>query len=268
MPKQPHALRIPPHRRLVSALAGARHRLVRGQPVAGEPLWTAAMIRWLVAALTAALLAGLADEAIIRAVLGSQSQTVRFMAWITNIGKSQWYLVPAGIVFLAVGFYDWSRGGARAKLRLAFLFGQAAYVFLAVASAGIFVDIVKVIAGRVRPMGIDRFGPWYFDPFSFSYSYASFPSGHSATVGAVVGILMVWYPRWAIFIAEFGLFFAATRIAAGAHYPSDVIAGFSVGVFFAVVIARWLARRGVVFRLVPGKTLPVVPPFLPRKSTG
>ena len=268
MPEQPHMLRTPPHRRLAMALAGARHRLVRGQPPAGEPLWTAVMTRWLVAALVVAFIAGLADDAVIRAVLGSQAATVRFMAWITNIGKSQWYLVPAGLIFLAVGLYDWSRSGARAKLRLAFLFGQAAYVFLAVASAGIFVDIVKVIAGRVRPIGIDRFGAWYFDPFSFSYSYASFPSGHSATVGAVVGILMVWYPRWAIVIVEFGLFFAATRIAAVAHYPSDVVTGFTVGVFFAIVIARWLARRGVVFRLVPGKTLPVVSWFSPRKSIG
>lgn len=248
------------------ALAGARHRLVRGRPAAGEPLWTAAMTRWLVAAIAAALLAALADEAVIRAVLGSQASTVRFMAWITNIGKSQWYLVPAGLVFLAVGLYDWSHGGARAKLRLALLFGQAAYVFLSVASAGIFVDIVKVIAGRVRPIGIDRVGAWHFEPFSFSYSYASFPSGHSTTVGAVVGILIIWYPRWAVFIAEFGLFFAATRIAALAHYPSDVITGFAVGVFFAIVIARWLARRGVVFRLVPGKTLPVLSRLSPRKS--
>jgi undecaprenyl-diphosphatase len=268
MDKQLQPQTIPPHLRLPAALAGARHRLVRGQPAAGEPLWTAAMKRWLVAALVAVLLAGFFDEAVIRAVVGSQAPVVRFMAWITNIGKSQWYLVPAAIVFLAIGLYDWSLGSARAKARLAFLFGQAAYVFLAVASAGIFVDVVKVIAGRVRPLGIDRVGAWHFDPFSFSYSYASFPSGHSATVGAVVGILIVWYPRWAILIVELGLFFAATRIAAGAHYPSDVISGFAVGLFFAIVIARWLARRGVVFRLVRGKSLPVIPPFLPRKSIG
>src|SRR5262245_44214178 len=267
MNKQLETPTILPHRRLLAALAGARHRLARGRS-ADEPLWTTAMTRWLVAALALALLAGVADEAVIRAVAASQAPAVRFMAWITNIGKSQWYLVPAAIVFLAVGFYDWSIGGARAKARLAFLFGQAAYVFLAVASAGIFVNIVKVIAGRMRPIGIDRLGAWYFEPFSFSYSYASFPSGHSATVGAVVGVLVIWYPRWAILIVELGFFFAATRIAALAHYPSDVMSGFAVGMFFAIVIARWLARRGVVFRLVPGKTIPVMPRFLPRKSGG
>jgi membrane-associated phospholipid phosphatase len=261
-------LTIRPHRRLLAALAGAHHRLVRGAPAASEPLWTAAMTRWLVTALVVALLVGLADEAIVRAVIGSRAPAVRFMAWITNIGKSQWYLVPAAIIFLAVGFYDWSHGGMRAKARLAFLFGQAAYVFLSVACAGIFVNIVKVIVGRARPIEIDRLGAWHFDPFSFGYSYASFPSGHSATVGAVIGVLIVWYPRWAILIVELGLFFAATRIAALAHYPSDVITGFTAGLFFSVLLARWLASRGVVFRLVPGKILPALSSVSPRKSVG
>ena len=87
----------------------------------------------------------------------------------------------------------------------------------------------------------------------------------STTVGAITGILMIWFPRWSLLIAELGLFFAATRIAAQAHYPSDVVAGLLVGGFFSITLARWLARRGVVFRLIPGKTLPV-PAGLAKKS--
>jgi undecaprenyl-diphosphatase len=188
------------------------------------------------------------------------------MAWITNVGKSQWYLVPAGVIFLAVGLYDWSIGGRRARVRLSLLFGQAAYVFAAVALAGIFVNIVKVFFGRARPWQIDQLGAWHFAPWSFGYDFASFPSGHSATVGAIVGILMIWFPRWAIVIVELGLFFAATRSAALAHYPSDVMAGFTVGLFFAIVLARWLAGRGAVFRFEEGKILPRPAPVLPRKS--
>jgi membrane-associated phospholipid phosphatase len=255
-----------PLARLRAALAGARHRLQRREPAAHEPLWTATMTRWLVAALVVVLLAGLADQAVVRSVIGSQVPAVRFMAWITNIGKSQWYLVPAALVFIAVGLDDWSRGGPRAKVRRAFQFGQAAYVFLSVATSGILVNLVKLLAGRARPFEIDRLGPWYFDPLSFGYGYASFPSGHSATVGAVVGILIVWFPRWAAVIVELGLFFAATRVAALAHYPSDVVTGFTIGVFSAVVVARWLARRGIVFRLDGGRTLPAVSSVLPRKT--
>ena len=67
---------------------------------------------------------------------------------------------------------------------------------------------------------------------------------------------MVWYPRWSLLFVELGLFIAATRIAAEAHYPSDVVAGFLLGSFFSIGLARWLARRGVLFRIVPGKILP------------
>lgn len=266
MDKRLEIVRHSPRRRLAAALGGARHRLRRGGPADAQPVWTGALSAWLAVCIVAVVLAGLFDRAVILAVRGSDDPAVRLMDWITNVGKSQWYLVPAAIVFLAVSLYDWSLGGRRAKVRLSFLFGQAAYVFSAVALAGIFVNIVKVFFGRARPWQMDLLGTWHFDPFSFGYDFASFPSGHSTTVGAVVGILILWFPRWSIVIVEFGLFFAATRIAAVAHYPSDVMAGFATGLFFAIVIARWLASRRVVFRFVPGKILPRPAPVLPRKS--
>jgi undecaprenyl-diphosphatase len=245
-----------PHRRLTATVASARRRLARRGPETAEPVWTAAMSRWLFFGVVLALLAGLADGAAIRAVHGSDDAAIRLMAWITNVGKSQWYLVPAAVVLVVIGLFDWSRETRRGKARLSFLLGQAAYVFAAVAASGIFVDIVKVLFGRARPKLIDQVGAWHFDPFTLGYVNASFPSGHSTTVGAVICVLMIWFPRWSLVIFEFGLFFAATRIAAGAHYPSDVATGLLVGQFFSIVIARWLASRGAVFRFVPGKILP------------
>jgi membrane-associated phospholipid phosphatase len=49
---------------------------------------------------------------------------------------------------------------------------------------------------------------------------------------------------------------ACARIPAGAHYPSDVVAGFSIGAIMALVIARWLARRRAVFSFDGDATLP------------
>jgi membrane-associated phospholipid phosphatase len=255
-----------PHRRLAAALVEARRRLTRGGLASADPIWTPSMSRWLVIGLCVALIASLADAAAIRYVHGSQDAIIVFMAYITDIGKSQWYLVPAGLIFLSVGLLDWSRKGMRGKARLSVLFGQAAYVFSAIALSGIFVNIVKVMFGRARPRLIDEVGAYYFDPFTFGYVNASFPSGHSTTVGAIVGILMIWYPRWSLVTIELGLFFAATRIAAAAHYPSDVATGFLTGIFFSIVIARWLASRGVVFRFAPGKILPLPASITPRKS--
>lgn len=255
-----------PHRRFAAALNGAYRRLTRGRQGVQDPVWTRAMSWWLAFGLIAALVASLGDAAAIRFVQGSSEPIVLFMAWITNIGKSQWYLVPAGVIFCAVGLIDWSRGGGRLKARLAFLFGQAAFVFCAVALSGLFVNVVKVLFGRARPRLFEEVGAWSFDPFTLGYLHASFPSGHATTVGALIGILMIWYPRWSLLFVELGLFLAATRIAALAHYPSDVLTGFTIGLFFSIVIARWLASRGVVFRLAQGNILPSPALFPSRKS--
>jgi membrane-associated phospholipid phosphatase len=258
--------RLAPHRRLLLALTKARGRMSRGGGAEPEAVWTRAMSAWFVAGLIAVFAVSFADEAAIRFVHDSDSSVIRFMAYITNIGRSQWYLVPAALVFGAVALADWSRGGRRAKARLSLLFGQAAYVFSSVALSGLFVNAIKVLFGRARPRLLDQVGAHYFDPLTFGYLNASFPSGHSTTVGAIVGILIIWYPRWSLLIIELGLFIAATRIAAQAHYPSDVIAGFLVGLFFSIGLARWLAGRGVVFRFVPGKILPVTAVRSPTKS--
>ena len=257
---------LAPHRRLALALTKAAARMRRSSGGQSEAVWTRAMTAWFAAGLVAVFAVSFADEAAIRFVRDSDSDVIRFMAYITNIGRSQWYLVPAGLVFCAVGLADWSRGGARAMARLSFAFGQAAYVFSSVALSGLFVNAIKVLFGRARPRLLDQVGAHYFDPLTFGYLNASFPSGHSTTVGAIVGILIVWFPRWSLAIIAFGLFLAATRIAAEAHYPSDVVAGFVVGMFFSIGLARWLAKRGAVFRFVPGKILPVPAGRTPRKS--
>ena len=248
---------LAPTRRLPAALGGAYRRLARGGHAASdERIWTTAMTGWLVTGLALALAASLFDGAAIEYARHSPSPTIRFMAWITDIGKSQWYLIPAAVVFLAVGISDWISADGRDKIWRARLFGHAAYIFVAVALAGTFVNVVKILFGRARPKLFDAGGAYQFDPFTFGYLHASFPSGHSTTMGALTAILMIWYPRWSIVILELGFFVAATRVAAGAHYPSDVVTGFMIGLLLAVALARWLAIRGVVFRLLPGKVLP------------
>jgi hypothetical protein len=44
------------------------------------------------------------------------------------------------------------------------------------------------------------------------------------------------------------------------------VAGFLLGAFFSIVLARWLARRGVLFRIVAGKILPAAAGRAARKS--
>lgn len=66
----------------------------------------------------------------------------------------------------------------------------------------------------------------------------SFPSGHAATSYAGAWLLSRYLPRWRIPLYGIATLTAFSRIYLGVHYPGDVVAGSTVGVFFA-----WLLRR-------------------------
>lgn len=210
----------------------------------------------LVAGLVVVVLVHLSDAAAIEYVRGTHNPLVRFMARITNVGLSQWYLVPSALVFLAIAFIDWSSRTRSSRARLALFFGQAGYAFLAIAVAGLINNLIKYVVGRARPKLFEQMGTLSFEPFKGGYLHTSFPSGHSTTLGALAVVLMLWFPRlrWPILIVC--LWAAATRVAASAHYPSDVVAGFLLGFLYALFLARWLAARGTVFRSV-GSLFPV-----------
>lgn len=176
---------------------------------------------------------------------------------LTDIGQSHWSLVPSGVVLILFFLGDWRR--VTPTLRLAWLevAALAVFVFAAVAGSGLFVDLVKLLVGRGRPAGFFENGAFSFSPLTFGYLHASFPSGHSTTLGAlcVVFLSMPFGRSWRIGVVTVFALLATTRILVGAHYPSDVATGFLVGASFAYVVALLLAGAG--FSLRPnGRSLP------------
>lgn len=67
----------------------------------------------------------------------------------------------------------------------------------------------------------------------------SFPSNHATLAAALATGLALLRPRWALLVLPIGGATAALRVAAGVHYPHDVLAGAVLGatVTAAVVIA-------------------------------
>ena len=126
--------------------------------------------------------------------------------------------------------------------------GQSAFVFASVAVTGILANLIKNTIGRARPKHFDTLGAHAFDFGAFQSSFASFPSGHSTTFGALCMGIALLYPktRWICFFMAF--LGGTSRVVVGAHYPSDVIAGLAFGAGLTWIFARWLAQRNALFR--------------------
>ena len=100
---------------------------------------------------------------------------------MTDFGKSQWFLIPIGIVVVLAAVLATPAAGRVANLVLTSLIVRLSYVFVAIALPGLFVTIVKRLIGRVRPSDL---GPFAYVPFSWRPAFASMPSGHATTAAA------------------------------------------------------------------------------------
>jgi len=174
---------------------------------------------------------------------------IRTMArTVTDVGKSGWILVPTGLFVLACCFLDWQALKERTRNMLAKWMALAAYVFLSVGVSGLIASLLKYAVGRARPHFFDTFGAFAFKPFSFDAWFASFPSGHSTTAGALFAAMALFFPRLRLPALVLGVWLGFSRVLVGVHYPSDVIAGFALGAWYAYFQAMVFARHGVVFR--------------------
>ena len=78
----------------------------------------------------------------------------------------------------------------------------------------------------------------------------SFPSGHAALLFAMAMALYLYNKKWGI-----GFFIAAClvsigRVAAGVHYPSDIIGGIAVGVGTAYTIFYLVEKKKIGGRYI------------------
>lgn len=175
----------------------------------------------------------------------------RLATQMTDVGLGVWYVVPTVLALLVANQIDWTRFSGQRLLLLYNWTILAAYALTAIGGALLSSNIVKSIIGRARPVHYQDHGVYAFDPFAGAASWASFPSGHSSTVGAVVGVLVLLAPwsRWVVI--PLGMWLVATRIVVGAHHPSDVVAGFAFGFVVAVLAAIGFSRFGYLFARTP-----------------
>ncbi len=217
------------------------------------PLWTA------LAVLAASALVPIGlflDERTARAAMRLDPRFIQYFGAVSQAGKSHW-LFALSLLAVVLGLFRREKLlGPRRRAAWGLFASRGFYVFAVLAFSGIAVQIVKHVVGRARPYLIDLDGPFHFDFFSLKAVEASFPSGHTTTVFAVLAALTLLWPRLGPAFLIVALPVAASRIVLGAHYPSDVFAGACLGLASALVVARIFARRRIAFTLAPGALLP------------
>jgi len=231
-----------------TTFAKIRHRLAR-RPAPGARLpW----LRWIIMCALLLALAGLVFDAPIGAYVGRWPAGLVSLAEVaTKAGLSGWYLVPAALAGLAMNLCDWRQWKGRGLLVAYNRTGLALFVLISVGLSGILANIVKQAIGRARPGHFADGGAFRLEPLTGMADFASFPSGHSCTAGAIGMILALLWPSARLVIIPLALALATTRIVLGAHYPSDVIGGLALGASFTLLVAMLFARLGYVFRMTP-----------------
>ena len=112
------------------------------------------------------------------------------------------------------------------------LVSNALLLLFALAATGGVNTLLKMLLGRARPAnhvadgdvwtGAGREG---FHFLETGYKLMGFPSGHSATAGAVAAVGLMLRPKlWPLWLA-FALFIPASRVLTNSHYVADTIAG-------------------------------------------
>ncbi len=176
---------------------------------------------------------------------------VWWMGWITHAGKSDWILVSTGSVLLFMSVYRFPNLSASHFIHWHHIFLKFYFAFTAVAFSGLIAIALKNVIGRARPVLFENGDFWIASPFTDSYLYASFPSGHSTTMGAMIAVLFLVAPRLFWIFTPFALMVAVSRFVIGVHFPSDVLAGLALGVMFTWIYARVFARKRLLFEFGP-----------------
>lgn len=70
----------------------------------------------------------------------------------------------------------------------------------------------------------------------FKEMSSSFPSSHAAVFFAIAMTLFYWNRRWGFWFFAFAGVNSIARIAAGVHWPLDIIGGILVGILGGIVI--------------------------------
>jgi membrane-associated phospholipid phosphatase len=174
-----------------------------------------------------------------------------FLRTITNIGRSNWMLIPAGSLVALALVLRRTHQGFRNAASYGLIASTIGFVFVSVAGAGLIGNLTKYILGRARPKLFDTLGPFDFQPFSFNPDHASFPSGHVTNIFALATALAILWPRGRVLLYTVAAWIAVSRVLIGQHYFTDAVGGAILGTTFPYLVRERFAERRWLFEPAP-----------------
>ena len=108
------------------------------------------------------------------------------------------------------------------------------FVFLASGIGWVLADILKMIFKTPRP----------FNAFQNVFSLIpetgfAFPSQHAVFFSALAVSLFFCHKKIGYWFVFFALIIGITRIIAGVHFPIDILGGFILGTFTAIIVRKF-----------------------------
>ena len=195
------------------------------------------------------------DRPLSLALTGWPAGVRQFFFAATDLGRSDWILIPALLLFcLFGGLALLARRGIR-SLAFLQLAGVAAFVFVGVGLPGLASNLIKRAIGRGRPELFEEVGPLGFQSVLNNYDYQSFPSGHATTAFAAAFTLAFLWPKTLPYALIVAAVVGLSRVVVGAHYPTDVVGGVLLGTLGAYAVRNFFASRRWVFKVLPDGTV-------------
>ena len=157
---------------------------------------------------------------------GEQERVARSIAWYLGTwGDYPTYNVPLALAIWLYGVVTKKHAWRRV----------AVICFLGATLAGLFDDCFRLTLGRPRP---DAHMPdhFYGITYAFSGGFQSFPSGHAAAVFGTAAALFVTDLPLGFITTAFALGVVWARMELDRHYPSDVVVGSIIGVYFGLMV--------------------------------
>jgi len=157
---------------------------------------------------------------------GEQEETAQRISYFLGTwGDYPTYNLPLAVAIWLYGV--WSKNSAWRRI--------AMVCFLGASLAGLFDDCFRLTLGRPRPDAHIADG-FYGIGYTFQGKFQSFPSGHAAAVfGTAAALLVVDLPLGLI-TTVYALAVVWARMELYRHYPSDVIVGSIVGIYFGLMV--------------------------------